>query len=68
MSAPKKDRPKRRRPLLGRVGTWLGIAGVLGVAAGGVLVARDARQRQAYTPEQVRQRLHERAGRRAGEQ
>jgi hypothetical protein len=39
---------------------WLGLAGALGVAATGVVVARDQRRRQAYTPEQVRARLHER--------
>jgi hypothetical protein len=41
---------------------WVGLAGLAGVAASGVLVARDERQRRAYTPEQVRARLHERAG------
>lgn len=46
---------------IGRVGKWLGIAGLLGVAAGGVLIVRDERQRRAYTPDEVRQRLHERA-------
>lgn len=39
---------------------WLGLAGVVGVAAGGVLVARDQRRRKAYTPEEVRARLHQR--------
>jgi hypothetical protein len=39
----------------------LGLAGVAGVAATGVLVARDARQRRAYTPEEVSARLRERA-------
>jgi hypothetical protein len=41
---------------------WVGLAGLAGVAASGVLVARDERQRRAYTPEQVRARLHQRAG------
>ena len=36
---------------------WLGLAGVAGVVAGGVLVARDERRRKAYTPEEVRDRL-----------
>lgn len=40
--------------------TWLGLAGVVGVAAGGVAIARQERQRRAYTPEEVRARLHER--------
>jgi hypothetical protein len=32
-----------------------------GVAATGVVVVRGERRRRAYTPEQVRERLHERA-------
>jgi hypothetical protein len=39
----------------------LGLAGIAGVAATGVVVARDERRRRAYTPEQVRERLHARA-------
>jgi hypothetical protein len=39
----------------------LGIAGFLGVAATGVVIARGERRRRAYTPEQIRLRLHERA-------
>jgi hypothetical protein len=38
----------------------LGVAGLLGVAATGVAVARSERRRQAYTPEEIRARLHER--------
>jgi hypothetical protein len=38
----------------------LGLAGVVGVAAGGVLVARDQRRRRAYTPDEIRDRLHQR--------
>jgi hypothetical protein len=38
----------------------LGLAGVVGVAAGGVLVVRDQRRRRAYTPSEVRDRLHQR--------
>ncbi len=38
----------------------IGLAGVVGVAATGVLVARGERQRRAYTPEEIRTRLHER--------
>lgn len=39
---------------------WIGLAGVVGVAAGGVLVARDQRRRKAYTPDEIRSRLHQR--------
>ncbi|CAJ1580508.1 hypothetical protein [[Mycobacterium] wendilense] len=39
---------------------WIGLAGVVGVAAGGVLVARDQRRRRAYTPNDIRARLHQR--------
>jgi hypothetical protein len=35
----------------------LGLAGIVGVAATGVVVSRSARQRQAYTPDEVRSRL-----------
>jgi cytochrome c-type biogenesis protein CcmE len=38
----------------------LGVASVVGVAATGALVARDERQRRAYTPDEVRDRLRER--------
>lgn len=41
---------------------WLGVAGIAGVAAtGAALVARGERERRAYTPEDVRARLHDRA-------
>lgn len=39
---------------------WIGLAGVAGVVAGGALVARDQRIRKAYTPEDMRARLHQR--------
>lgn len=39
---------------------WIGLAGVVGVAAGGVLVVRDQRRRRAYTSDEVRARLHQR--------
>ncbi|MGV0633267.1 hypothetical protein ABQE69_00670 [Mycolicibacillus trivialis] len=39
---------------------WLGLAGAVGVAAGGVLVVRDQRRRKAYTADEVRSRLHQR--------
>jgi hypothetical protein len=38
----------------------LGLAGVLGVAAGGVLIVRDQRRRRAYTPDEIRARLQQR--------
>jgi hypothetical protein len=38
-----------------------GIAGVAGVAASGVVMARAERRRRAYTPDEVRARLRERA-------
>lgn len=38
----------------------LGIAGLLGVTATGVAVVRAERKRRAYTPEDIRARLHAR--------
>jgi hypothetical protein len=39
---------------------WLGLAGIAGVAATGVVIVRAERRRRAYTPDQVRARLHQR--------
>ncbi|MCH9642271.1 MAG: hypothetical protein K0U70_10885 [Actinomycetia bacterium] len=39
---------------------WVGLAGAAGVVAGGVLVARDQRRRNSYTPDDIRSRLHQR--------
>jgi hypothetical protein len=42
---------------------WLKIAGLAsfaGVAATGVIIIRDQRRRSAYTPAEVRDRLHAR--------
>jgi tRNA uridine 5-carbamoylmethylation protein Kti12 len=39
---------------------WLGLAGVVGVAATGAAVTRRERERRAYTPDEVRARLHRR--------
>lgn len=39
---------------------WVGLAGVAGVVAGGVMVARDQRRRNAYTPDDIRAWLHQR--------
>lgn len=45
---------------LRKVWKWLGLAGVAGVAATGVVIARNQRQRTEMTPDDVRTRLHER--------
>jgi len=39
----------------------LGLAAIAGAAATGVVVARSERRRRAYTPQQIRERLHDRA-------
>ncbi|MET7470386.1 hypothetical protein ACFYON_01275 [Micromonospora sp. NPDC005686] len=54
-----EDYPMRMRQ---RMRWWkvLGLAGLAGVAATGVVVARAERRRRAYTPEEVRDRLRER--------
>ena len=48
--------------MLRTVRLWklLGLAGLTGVAATGVVLARNERQRRAYTPDEVRARLHAR--------
>jgi hypothetical protein len=38
----------------------LGVAGFVGVAATGAVIARAERRRRAYTPQEVRERLRER--------
>lgn len=38
----------------------IGLAGLAGVAATGAVLARNERQRRAYTPDDVRARLRER--------
>ncbi|UZJ25868.1 hypothetical protein RHODO2019_05380 [Rhodococcus antarcticus] len=38
----------------------IGLASVVGVAASGAMTVRSERQRRAYTPEEIRSRLHER--------
>ena len=43
-----------------RLWKLLGIAGVAGVAATGVIIARGQRRRAQVTPEEVRERLRER--------
>ena len=39
---------------------WLGLAGVVGIAATGVVVARAERARRSYTSEEIREQLHAR--------
>ncbi|MGD9957936.1 hypothetical protein [Nocardioides sp.] len=46
----------------------LGLAGVAGVAATGVIIARDQRQRAQLTPDEVRERLHARLDEMTAEQ
>jgi hypothetical protein len=38
----------------------LGLAAFAGVAATGIVIARTERHRRAYTPEEIRARLHAR--------
>ncbi|WP_169513807.1 hypothetical protein [Actinomadura flavalba] len=44
----------------------LGIAGFVGVAATGAVIARSERKRRAYTPDEIRTKLHERVAERDG--
>jgi len=53
---------------LGSLWKWLGLAGLAGVAATGVVIARDQRQRAQLTPDDVRARLHERVEKSSGSQ
>ena len=56
---------RRKRRLLRTVG----LAGIAGVAATGAVIVRAERQRRAVTPDEVRERLHDRlavAGRSGG--
>src|SRR5215470_12995900 len=57
------DRGAWHGPYRMRVRLWklIGLAGLAGVAATGVVIARAERRRRAYTPEEIRARLHERA-------
>jgi hypothetical protein len=40
----------------------LGLAGLAGVAATGVIIARDQRKRSELTPAEIKDRLHQRLG------
>ena len=51
-----RPRKQVRKPVL----KLLGLAGLAGVAATGAVLARNERQRRAYTADDVRARLHER--------
>ena len=44
-----------------RLGKLFGVAGLAGVAATGAVLVRHERQRRAYSPDDVRDRLHHRA-------
>jgi hypothetical protein len=44
-----------------------GLAGLAGVAATGVVLARAERRRRAYTPDEIRDRLHARVAEASGE-
>jgi hypothetical protein len=46
-----------RKPSVWKI---IGLAGLAGVAATGVAVVRSERRRRAYTPDDVRTRLHQR--------
>ncbi|SEO38403.1 hypothetical protein [Trujillonella endophytica] len=51
-----RTRKQVKKPVL----KLLGLAGLAGVAATGAVLARNERQRRAYTADDVRSRLHER--------
>ncbi|HET8640440.1 MAG TPA: hypothetical protein VFM37_00790 [Pseudonocardiaceae bacterium] len=46
----------------------IGLAGLAGVTATGVVLARAERRRRAYTPDEIRARLQERAAEAAARQ
>ena len=47
-------------PAPNRLWKIVGLAGLVGVVATGALVARNERERRAYTPDEVRDRLQQR--------
>ena len=47
-------------PASNRVWKIVGLASLAGVVATGALVARNERERRAYTPDEVRDRLRQR--------
>ena len=46
----------------GKLWRLLGLGGVVGVAATGAVIVRDQRRRAHMTPDEVRDRLHQRLG------
>ena len=46
----------------------LGLAGFAGVAASGVVIARAERQRRAYSPQEITERLHARLAEASGDE
>jgi hypothetical protein len=48
------------RGVSGRTWKLIGLAGLAGVTATGVVLARNERRRRAFTPDEVRARLHQR--------
>jgi hypothetical protein len=46
----------------------LGLAGFAGVAASGVVIARAERQRRAYSPQEITERLHTRLAEASGDE
>jgi hypothetical protein len=44
----------------------IGLAGFVGVAATGVVIVRAERRRRAYTPDEIRERLHARLAETSG--
>ena len=62
-------RKRKRTPLASARPSWklLGLAGVAGVAATGVVVARNRRAQRDVEPDELRERLHERLAAAAGE-
>jgi hypothetical protein len=44
----------------------IGLAGFVGVAATGVVIVRAERRRRAYTPDEIRERLHARLAEASG--
>ncbi|MDX6677389.1 MAG: hypothetical protein QOE31_1441 [Solirubrobacteraceae bacterium] len=62
---PARSRRKRKSPLTAVARpSWklLGLAGIAGVAATGVVVARNRRAQHDVTPDELRERLHDRLG------
>jgi hypothetical protein len=43
------------------------VAGFVGVAATGVVIARHERRRRSYSPDEIRERLHQRAAEAPGD-